>query len=549
MKGLKTLVFMQLKDKLDLSYLNSTKRTIFKVVLAILKFVIVTGLIFAGFYVLSFLRLISLLPGIPSNFLVVLFTIMFILSIVVCTFGLMKNLYFTKDNQLLLTLPTSRTVVFTSKLIVYYIYELIRNITYLAPLFLAYAIINKMPIYFYVWLIPVLMIITALPVVLGALFSIPTMFITTVIKQKKWLEYSVLAIFVVGIIVGIIAVINAIPTNFNLIGSWGTTFWKIQDFLSAFSKIFIPFVFIVTAVVGERYGVSNNMFNANQWLCLLGIIACIIVVVIITFLLVRPLFFKMASTPFEYKKLTVHKKYKNKKSSSFVSAIKKDLILNYRTSEKFYSLLFVVAGLPIAIMLLNRIYAAMDTRLTGANMGVAFNILMILLIVLSSNTNLAHIYSEEGSSNYLLKTNPKPYLQTLFSKLFVNIVLVSISILITTFIFTSFVNYNFWQSILIFLILETVYLSHLFWSAEMDVVNPQTAQYQTTGSHISNPNDLKSMLTSLLLSALFAFITYFFIAENLAVAWYKILFFAVLFLSLRIWLYVNKVNVYFKEKQ
>lgn len=548
MKGLKTLVLMQLKDKIDLSYLKSKKQTIFKVVLSVLKFIIVTALIYVGFYVLSFLRLISLLPGIPQNFFTVIFTIMFILSIVVCTFGIMKNLYFTKDNALLLTLPANRTVVFTSKLIVYYLYELIRNLTYIMPLFVAYGLVNKMPFYFYLWLLITFLIVTALPVVIGALLSIPTMFISNFIKQYKWLEYSLLVIFIGGIVTGLIFLINAIPTNFDLIGTWGTTFWKIQDFMNDFTKIFVPFAWVATSVVGERYGVSNALFTGNQWLCLLGVVLSIVVIIGITYLLVRPLFFKMASTPFEYRKVSVTKKYKNKKNSSFFSAIKKDLMLNYRTPEKFYGLLTVVAGLPIAIFLLNKIYAAMDTRLTGAYMSVAFNILMILLIVLASNTSLAHIYSEEGASSYLLKTNPKPYLQTLFSKLFVNIVLVSLSILLTTFIFTSFVNYNVWQSILIFLILESVYLGHLFWSAELDIMNPQTAQYQTTGSHVNNPNDIKSTITSFLLSALMAFLTYFFIAENQAVVWYKILFIALLFLGARIWLYINKVNVYYKEK-
>lgn len=548
MKGLKTLVFMQLKDKIDFSFLKSKKQTIFKVVLSILKFVIITALIYAGFTVLSFLRLVSLLPGIPQNFLTIVFTVMFILSIVVCTFGLMKNLYFTKDNALLLTLPANRTVVFTSKLIVYYIYELIRNLTYILPLFVAYGIIDKLPFYFYPWLVVAFVIITAMPVAIGALLSIPTMFISNFIKQYKWLEYSLLIIVIGGTITGLVFLTNAIPANFDLIGTWGTTFWKIQSFMDGFVKIFAPFAWVVTAVIGERYGISNNMFIGKQWLCLLGLLATIVAVFGITYLLVRPLFFRMASTPFEYRKVRVTRHFKNKKKGTFKSAVDKDLILNYRTPEKFYNLLVVVAGLPILILLLNKIYAAMDTRLAGANMAVAFNILMILLIALSSNISLAHIYSEEGASSYLLKTAPKSYLKTLSLKLFVNIVLVSISIIITTAIFVSFVGYTVWQGILIFLILEMVYLGHTLWSAELDIMNPQTAQYQMTGSHVNNPNDIKSTLSAFLLSAVFAFLTFFFVGENVHVVWYKILAFATLFLAARIWLYISKINVYYKEK-
>ena len=119
----KSLVLMQLKDKLDWSFLKSKKKTIFKVVTTLLKFAVITALIYFAFYILSYLRLVSLLPGVPLNLFTALLTIMVFLSIIVCSFGLVKTLYHAKDNALLLTLPAKRTTVFTSKLIVYYIYE------------------------------------------------------------------------------------------------------------------------------------------------------------------------------------------------------------------------------------------------------------------------------------------------------------------------------------------------------------------------------------------------------------------------------------------
>ena len=183
MENLKTLVLMQLKDKVDFSFIKSKKQTIFKVVLSILKFAIITTLIYFGFYILSYLRLVSILPGIPQNFFALVFTLMIILSIIVCTFGLMKNLYFSKDNQLLLTLPASRSAVFTSKLVVYYLYELIRNVYYILPLFIAYSLINQIPIYYYIWIVLIYFVITLVPVALGALFSIPLMFVSIFLKQ------------------------------------------------------------------------------------------------------------------------------------------------------------------------------------------------------------------------------------------------------------------------------------------------------------------------------------------------------------------------------
>ena len=176
-------------------------------------------------------------------------------------------------------------------------------------------------------------------------------------------------------------------------------------------------------------------------------------------------------------------------------------------------------------------------------------IMIILVIALSSNVSISHIYSEEGASSYLLKTNPKPYLYSLFAKLIVNIVLVSLSLLATVFIFTSFMKYSLWTKILIFLFMECVYLSHLFMSADLDIMNSQTAQYQTTGSHIHNPNEVKSTVYGFLLAILMSAIVYFLIVENMNNVWTKMFGLAGALLALRIWLYVNKVKVYFKERQ
>lgn len=548
MNNFRALVLMQLKDKVDVSYLKSVKATIFKIVLSIVKFAVITAIIYLAFYLLSYLRLVSLLNGIPQNFFNLVFTIMILLSIIVCTVGLVKNLYFTRDNALLLTFPVARTTVFTSKLLVYYIYELVRNLTYLLPLFIAYGIINGMPFYYYFWVILMYPIITAVPVVIGALLSIPLMYIMSFVKQNKWLEVILFVIFLGGIVTALIFLIGAIPSNINLVGTWGTTYWEIQDFLTSFNNIFVPFGWLATMVVGQRYGITNEMFTSTQWFSLLGTIGLIVVIVGLLYVLVRPLYFKMASTPFEYKKTKVTKTPKIKKHGSFLSAVKKEFIVYFRTPEKLYTLLFILLGMPIAIFLLNQIYAAMDTRLSGANMAVAFNILMILLIALSSSTSIAHVYSEEGASSYLLKTIPRPYLQTLSSKLVVNAIFVTLAIIASVAIFTSFVSYTAWQGILIFLIVELAYLGHLMWSAELDIMNPQTWQYQTTGTHINNPNEMRSTLYALLVSALLAFLTYFFIGENLTSVWYKILFVAAIFFALRLYLYISKIKVYFKEK-
>lgn len=547
MGGLKTLCKMQLKDRINLSFLKSVKQTIFKVVLSLLKFALITVVIYFGFYILSYLRLVSLLPGVPENLFEVIFTCLMLLSIVVCSFGLVKTLYFAKDNFMLLTMPVDRTKVFLSKLIVFYIYEFIRNLNYFLPLLVAYGLINKMPFYYFFWLVLAMFIITLIPVCIGALLSIPLMYIQNFVKSYKFLEYTLVVVLIAGVSVGLILVINSIPANFDLIGTWGTTFWNIQNFLNTFNKIFMPFTWMSIAIVGKRYGISNNLFRLEQWISILIILGGIAIIFGLTYLLVRPMYFHMASTPFEYKKDKVTKTIPNKKRNAFWSGVVKDFKLNFRTPSKFYSLVAVIIGLPTSIFLLNKIYSAMDTRLTGTNMSIAFNILLILLIALSSNTMLAHVYSEEGNARYQLKTNPKPQMNSLVSKLVINVIGMTLSILITVIIFASFLKINVLNTILIFVFIESLYLGHMLHSVELDIMNPQTQRYQTEGDNLSNPNDIKSVIFAFLISIIFAFITYFLISENMNIVWTKVMLVAVVYMLIRTWLFVNKVKVYYKE--
>ena len=548
MSGLKVLTMMQLKDKIDMSYLKSVKKTIFKVVMSVLKFGIITALIWLGFYLLDFLNLVSLLPGIPQEFLTVIFTLMLILSMIVCTYGLMKSLYFGKDNQLLLTLPVKRATIFTSKLVVYYLYELLRNLTFILPLLVAYAVTNAMPISFWLWLIPAYFVLTAVPVVVGALLSIPAMLIAIILKNNKWLQYPLVAVSIAAIVLVLVAIISVIPANFDLFGNWGTTFWKIQDFMNNFCDTFLPFTFVVEFMVGSRYGIRNTMFTGTQLYTALVLILALVAILTVTYVVVRPLFFKMASVPFEFKKIKTNKLFQNQKHGPVRSIVGKERKMLFRDAGQLFALIAIAIALPISILLLNKIFAAMDTDLTGMNMAVAFNILLILLIALSSNARLSYIHSEEGASSYLNKTVPQPFIKLLFSKLIINMLTMTVSIIATVVVMAYFQDYTFLQGLQLFGMIELLYLSHMLMSAEFDIMNPQTAHYQTTGTHSNNPNENKSTIFAFLISALFAYLTFFFIDESTIKVWFKLMIFAGIFFAIRLWLYVNKIKVYYKEK-
>jgi len=550
MNHLKPLVLMQLKDKLDFSAFKSKGKAIAKVIFTLLGFGIVVAVCYLLFYLGTSLSLFDILPIIPVSVIVVVYSVMFLLSCFSCSFGLMKTLYISNDNQVLLTLPVKPNMVFVSKLIVFYLYELVKNIYFILPMFLAYGIFSGFTWLFYPWLIFCFLFISAIPVLIGALISIPLMFITSWLKQTKMLRL-VLYFMLVGVIVYlIVSLISLIPENINLITSFGKISWRIRDFIAGFNEVFKPLALLVTLVCGvfNRNTFMWSLFNINTLWILLVTIAVILMLFFLAYFISRPLFFKMASSPFEYKKKIINKKYHNKKKNILHSSILKEFKTSLRQPDFIYNYLTILIVLPISILLLNKIFNAMNTRLQGVFMTYSFNILMILLISLASNSIISTIYSKDGRTAYLMKTVPHKYHKFLFPKLIVPLSLTSISMLATIIILGNFAQLSFINTTFAFLSMLGFYAGHLFWSAELDIMNPQNEQYATTGEVSSNPNEKKSTILAFIISFLVFGVSLFFFMENQTYTWLKLAIIGIVFAISRIYFYFTKIKVYYGEK-
>lgn len=544
---LNTLVMMQLKNKIDFSFLKDKKKAFLKISLLLLAFVALTASIYLLFFLASVFRLFSFGTRVPVNVLVVIFTVMMILSIITCTFGLMKSLYFSQDNQVLLTFPISRTKIFISKLIVFYINEIIKSISFILPIFIAFGLVNALPFYYFIWLVACLFIVAMVPVAIGALLSIPVMAIIMIIRKNRSVEIATIAVFIAFLVWGIVHLINAIPADINIVGSWGTLFWDIQDFLTAFSNIFYPFTCLTHMIVGKVVNITAIVFSVDTVIYLVSFLAGIAVVFGLSFLLARPLFFKMASKPFEYRKKDIKVEKKNHKASSFWSGVKKEGLVILRNSNKLYSLLFIALGLPITILFLNKIFSAMSMRLSGTYMTIAFNILIMLLIALASNSPMAKVFSEDGNSHYIYKTIPQKYCLSLLPKIIINYVVMTLSIIASVLVFQSFAKLSVFNMLLLMLALLFIYTAHLFWSAEFDIMNPLYDQFQSSGVVINNPNENKSIIATFVIAFITCGIAYFLMQENSNTVYYKILIFATIFLVYRTFMFFDKVRLYYQD--
>lgn len=209
----------------------------------------------------------------------------------------------------------------------------------------------------------------------------------------------------------------------------------------------------------------------------------------------------------------------------------------------------LVVVLPMAIFLLNKLYSAMNTRYLGTQMTVCFNVMIMLLILLMTNIDVASIYSRDGSSSYLNKVQPAPYSILLFSKLFFPMIIAFVGTAFTTFIFSTFSSLAPLDNVMLGVTVYAVYIAHLFSSAESDIMNPQYEQYATFNEQANNPNESMSGITAILFSAIVFIAGLLFSTESTFGVWLKLGIVTVIIAAFKVITYLSKIKAFYKEKQ
>ena len=547
--ALSTLVRMQLKEKMDMSYLRSTRKLIFKIVWILIEFSAITAVIYLGFNYIKKLGLFSLVKDIPVSVISIIFACMLALSVITDTVGLMKSLYFSKDNAVLLTFPATPSLIFFSKLCVYYVYEFRKSFMYIIPMFLAYGMVKGYNPYYYPWLALMFVFISTVPVLISALLSIPAMFIYVFLNRVKALQYVLYALAGGIGIIFIWYLLGKIPSDINFIETWGETYWQIQAFLKSYTEIFAPLYKFTELIVGKTLGLTNQIFHSDTVKTLLVVVGIDVGALVLCFLVSKPLFCRMAATPFEFKKKNAIKTKENKKIRPFLSALRKEWISGLRSNYFVKLAGILVVLMPMAIFLLGKIYSSMRVDHFGRQMTIGFTVMIMLLILTMTNIDLASVYSRDGASSYLNKVQPAPYALLLFSKLFFPMVIALVGTAFTTVLYAGLTPIAKQDVFLIGLSVYAVYLFHLFTSAETDIMNPQYKKYATFNDQSANPNEAKSGILGIIISALVFIIALLLSLKSMKGVWLKISVVTVTLAVLKVITYLSKIKAFYKEKQ
>ncbi|MCD8205211.1 MAG: hypothetical protein LUD29_01150 [Clostridia bacterium] len=538
---------MQLREKIDIGCLKSFKKTLFKVIFAVVLFAAVMGIAYLVFFLCRYLRLFSPLGNIPPSFMALVFFVMLVFTLVTSTIALCKTLFQSSDNQMLMTFPVSPSAVYLSKICVAFIGEARRTFYFLIPIFFAYAAICRLVWYAYFWIFAMLIVFSAFVVMVSGFLALPVHYIAVFLKKFRSVRYAIIALLLVALVAFVVWLIGLIPEDINLITGWSTVAEYLRKFLSWFCDAFYFCYAFVLFLCGEAVGFSEKFFSSISYTVLLIILGSIAVFALLNFIVSRYAYAKIAGREFEHNKKIVRKERRNKRRGKLSSFVRYDGKRTLMDGNLLASLIAVIIIAPVSILLLNALFAAISKRLLGEYLAISFNVLIILLFATSSNVWVSAIYSRDGDALALYKTRPQKAFRALSNRLIISLISSVLVVLPSTLIFFAETRFGIIDALAIVLTEFSVTLGHLLWSAEMDYLNPKPQIYQTSGNAGINPNEVKSIALSLFLSLVTMGVFIFFLMEGTLYAYLKILACALVFVIYRIVVFKFKSRRLYEE--
>lgn len=540
---IKTLTLLQLSERFKFKKVENVKRLIGRIGKLFLGFVLVTAVVTLLFYLLH-----SVVFVVTPKIITFIIVFLQILSIVACSVGLLRTLYASKDNMILLSYPAKHFEVFMSKLLVYYIYEFIKSIFITLPIILGFGFVYGFFDFMYlISAIIITIILPIFPVLIGAIITIPILYIKKLINRYFILETLLLFVSLIGLFALFFFILTLIPRPLGII-----------EMYTSFVKLITKLITAVDSYSLFYQFVGNIFTNNNILLNYLFLILIMIGMVLLVALLSMPIFFKLASSSSEMATEKKRRKENKMHKNTFFTFVKKEWLLSVRNFGKFINDYIFLFATPYVLFIMMGIFTSISLTEFGVYMTVVFSGFVTLLMCCASNTDSALAITKEGSEFVLLKTVPANSANMVWAKIFFNLIYSTLMIIISfvlVIVFcpmfdTTTTGYHWpWlidNSWLWAMMVAVLFINSgmIFWSLQIDIMNPKLREYATSGDTSGMSNGSKSILIGLIVAVVFTVFCLFVLTDskNMVLNWSIIIGASAIFMIARLYLFNSYLN-------
>lgn len=534
-RRVKYLTLMQIGDSLRDLRQGSKARLIAKISLKCLLSVVMMAVFVGVFWAMG--TLFQLPPG--ADMLITLLYVMQIVSIISCLSSMMLTLFASKENTMLLAFPCNYSEIFLSKIIVFALEEMKKNFFFLLPLLVGFGVNATVGITFWLTLPLMWLFLCLIPVFIGAALALPAIAIKRFFQNHVWLYAAVMVAVFGTLFFGIFRYLSGVEIPIRLIALYDKVILGIRMGFIKVNKFALFYNWIGKAMYGQK---------VFLYLPLLFVV--VISLGALCFAAAMPFYFKSLSANNENSTTKQHKQDTNHKGGLFGTFFRKELKIQLRTFQTVSDIVVVVFLFPLITYIFNFLMAAINTSTMGKYMSIAFNMMIILSLLGTYNSNSAASISMEGNEFAVLKTAPSNTSVIAWAKLavtglvnFASLCMMACMLLMTTRL--SMLDIGLLMGCILF-----ISLGQIAWGFEFDIRKPKITEYATKGDGVTdNGNVAKAMAIAFLVSTLFGILGLLFMSENYLFGWVRLVALSIGFLVARFYLLHSNLKAYFNDIQ
>lgn len=458
---------MLINNRFKVDFKEKKKKSWGRLILFAIAFIVITVLFFLFYFITAKLTLFSAIAFVPfavPSFIGALLLVFGFLSL--CK-GLTDDLYFSSDNQVLLTYPTNGTTLLLSRGFAYYVYEYFRNIFLQVPLYLGYVICFHYSGWLILWIFLSVALLTLAEMGFASLLSIPLNLFFSFTKKHPVARLVSYLVFYGALIAAAAVLISFIPSHVDIFTNWGLIFSKIQSFLAGYMNGVPFFYHLSEGLIGfSLSGMSALYFKGNGLIVLLLLTLAGIVSAFLSAFIVNPLFLKFASSSFEGSDTELKSHGKGNFRSPFLSSLRKEAMGFIRNPSHFMPFIGGSVFIALLTIVLSKFYSAFNANTLGSFLIEVTEFLVLSLLMLNSSSFLVPLYSQEDGSLSLTRSYPLRSDLLLYSKAFLPSLVGDAAILSSVIFFSLTRSLSAVEGTFLALSVLLIYNGHVLFSIE-----------------------------------------------------------------------------------
>ena len=384
--SIKTLLRLELRSRFG-SRVETPVKTQIGRALNILFTLIVYAILVTGIYYLAEMFIVR--SELRFEFLV--FATIFTMGVatIVAIGNVVKNLYMSGDNELLLRFPVSGAEILIAKSIYCFLHNLVINAMLTLPFYIIFGVVTKAGAGYYFASIGVMLLSVLLPYFLANLVAIPVMMATNFVKN----QFLLVLIILIGVLCA----------GFMMIARYG----------EIASKCY-PFKWYAMLLAGGSAGYAGKDIG----LAFLYIFLMTAAVGVGAYLVTVKFYYKTILHGIETEKVSFHRKTPNMRRSVFGTLLHREFYLILRSFNYSFQYLAMAVAAPVMVYYCNDLASTMGKDTVGAAIVPGLTLMVIIIFVAIIVSFASTSVSREGSAFYHTKIIPVSYTAQVSVKLF-----------------------------------------------------------------------------------------------------------------------------------